>query len=856
MEERESLKRQIDLLQSLINKHKSVHGDAPRTSEASTSSRWRSHNTSVAHPHNSRRSPYTGQSHGSWRKTYSLKNKNPLSVASTSSSGLSSTISHSSGHSVGEASGTPKPSTASLKTMQQKDVEGRVPGIRNVAGDKNDTPVPQPLSVARCLPAERQQQKLQEPVATKVKASPASNSPSKGDTVIRVPRLQNQTSLGKSNKTHTEYLDNKKQTLQNESSSSQVPLPSQAVSQSRQVLKSKFRWVKNQSTGGTQPSPSSSTTGSTSASTNRTLISTLGSKAASLSGSFLSSSVVRRTPGRKLTRKSIPVFAAPRTSRYQWVRSQAKTPRKPPSPKAPTRTQRSLEKGETPKRMKPTSFTSTKPKRKLASPGSSLSRYCWKAGGSGAGWEAASHRRSSFVWTSDKNNKGARKVLPACTAAQSSPSAFKLRSRMKIIRGSDISGRGSVKVGVPSGVKHSPRGRLHSAGRVPTGPRRTPTRELVSFGRHKLRRVSPTSWRTSPGTSFHSTSASQRICRAQYKKVNCPGSSYLNTLPYNASLSWRAKKIQLARSFLQSRQRPCHNRYPAAAHHWKGSGVCWIRGSLYQVSANKLSRKVGHNMSINRTGRAFNVSPGSSPTARSNSSRHLASRAVQRSLAIIRQARQKKQQRQYCMYYNRFGKCNRGSSCPYIHDPDKVAVCTRFLRGTCKQADGSCPFSHKVAKEKMPVCSYFLKGICNNSDCPYSHVYVSHKAKVCEDFVKGYCPEGEKCKKKHTLLCPDFTKTGSCPRGSRCKLQHRQRTKRSTSTPVRPRNKEPSKSLCRSEVLLQGSQETPGTSAASLLELPSFISLSSSPEEPDTPDLLQAKTSQSKDKKLQIKPRL
>lgn len=55
------------------------------------------------------------------------------------------------------------------------------------------------------------------------------------------------------------------------------------------------------------------------------------------------------------------------------------------------------------------------------------------------------------------------------------------------------------------------------------------------------------------------------------------------------------------------------------------------------------------------------------------------SRAVQRSLAIIRQARQKKQKaKQYCMYYNRFGKCNHGDACPYIHDPDKVAVCTRY----------------------------------------------------------------------------------------------------------------------------------------------------------------------------------
>lgn len=35
------------------------------------------------------------------------------------------------------------------------------------------------------------------------------------------------------------------------------------------------------------------------------------------------------------------------------------------------------------------------------------------------------------------------------------------------------------------------------------------------------------------------------------------------------------------------------------------------------------------------------------------------------------------------------------------------------------------------------------------------------------------------CKRKHTLVCPDFLKTGACPRGARCKLHHRLRTKRS-----------------------------------------------------------------------------
>ncbi|MEQ2202836.1 Zinc finger CCCH domain-containing protein 3, partial [Xenoophorus captivus] len=260
----------------------------------------------------------------------------------------------------------------------------------------------------------------------------------------------------------------------------------------------------------------------------------------------------------------------------------------------------------------------------------------------------------------------------------------------------------------------------------------------------------------------------------------------------------------------------------------------------------------------------FSSSPSgksSSPHVCTSLARHFASRAVMRSLAIIRQARQKRQQKQYCMYYNRFGKCNRGTSCPFIHDPDKVAVCTRFLRGTCKQADGTCPFSHKVAKEKMPVCSYFLKGICNNSDCPYSHVYVSRKAEVCEDFVKGYCPEGEKCKKKHTLVCPDFSKTGSCPRSSRCKLQHRQRVKRSASSTStvsdkRGCSKEPFKSPHLSVVIPQDAKTTPGTPIAGILALPSFISLSSSPEEADAPDSPLADPTQVKERKLQIKPRL
>ncbi|KAG5849807.1 hypothetical protein ANANG_G00075620, partial [Anguilla anguilla] len=173
----------------------------------------------------------------------------------------------------------------------------------------------------------------------------------------------------------------------------------------------------------------------------------------------------------------------------------------------------------------------------------------------------------------------------------------------------------------------------------------------------------------------------QRVIRTRYKIVTRrTGAGPAHTAASSPALTWRAKKLQSARSLLQSRMRPAPDRLPPPA--LEGAGHALDRGALYRVSANKLCRTT----STGSTGPA--PSPGNE------------------------QARQKKLQvRQYCMYYNRFGKCNRGNACPYIHDPDKVAVCTRFLRGTCKQTDGSCPFSHKLSKEKMPVCSYFLRGI-------------------------------------------------------------------------------------------------------------------------------------------------
>uniref|UniRef100_A0A1A7W7P7 Zinc finger CCCH domain-containing protein 3 n=1 Tax=Iconisemion striatum TaxID=60296 RepID=A0A1A7W7P7_9TELE len=878
MEEKEALKRQIALLQDLINKHKSVHGDAPRAGserrnpEVSAAARGGGFGTSISHRHSSGGRPYVPQSRGNWRKTYSLRNNCPQS---TTGHPLASSSLHQPGsdgvplpsHRGGQESNLSKTASLSSGNSAHPKEESSQMGLRrateraetgstsiSVQHEASQTLKFQPKAENRIILLPGKTSGGSVSVSTTVKTNAFSGSQSR--TQLQIKPVNSRTGTDKSRASSASASSS----LPSESVSSALSASSRTVLkhstqtihtqvQESFIKKSKFTWVKSQTVEPKQAR-------SASTSTSRVLASR-----PSVSDSSFAVVLSKRTPIKKLARRLSPVAVAPKTSKYKWVSSsgvQPRTPRKPLSPRLLSPAQRSLERGDV-KRNKPASALSAKLKKgttSFSSSSSPVSRYSWKAGGQSSSASvtrttAASHRSSAFHWTAEKSTKGTRSGLTSPTLLQrshfppSSPGGFKLRSRMKIIRRSPSSVGASERGGHLPSVKFSPRARLHTSTRSPFGVRRTPSRELVSFGRHKLRRLSPASAETNP--TFHRSPASQRVFRTRYKMVTRPGSGSGTTHApyYNPALSWRAKKIQSARSFLQSRLRAPHDRHPPPSQRWAGSGMCWIRGSLYRVSANKLSRTRTANMSINRTGKSS--SPQMSPAL----SRHIASRAVQRSIAIIRHARQKKQQKQYCMYYNRFGKCNRGTSCPFIHDPDKVAVCTRFLRGTCRQADGACPFSHKVAKEKMPVCLYFLKGICNNNECPYSHVYVSHKAEVCQDFVRGYCPEGEKCKKKHTLVCPDFSKTGSCPRGSRCKLHHRQRVKRSSSststTPAKkPRSREPVKRSCLTVVMPQDARAAPGTPPAGSLALPSFISLYSSPEEADAPDAQPADTTRVK----------
>ncbi|CAA7016644.1 unnamed protein product [Microthlaspi erraticum] len=171
--------------------------------------------------------------------------------------------------------------------------------------------------------------------------------------------------------------------------------------------------------------------------------------------------------------------------------------------------------------------------------------------------------------------------------------------------------------------------------------------------------------------------------------------------------------------------------------------------------------------------------------------RALANEKVRWSLhnARLRSAKKKK----YCQFFTRFGKCNKDDGkCRYVHDPSKIAVCTKFLNGMC--ANANCKLTHKVIPERMPDCSYFLQGLCNNEACPYRHVHVNPSAAICDGFLKGYCSDGDECRKKHSYICPDFEATGSCSQGSKCKLHHPKHQSKGTK---RKRPSEPSQKNAR-----------------------------------------------------------
>ncbi|WEW59322.1 hypothetical protein PRK78_004791 [Emydomyces testavorans] len=118
------------------------------------------------------------------------------------------------------------------------------------------------------------------------------------------------------------------------------------------------------------------------------------------------------------------------------------------------------------------------------------------------------------------------------------------------------------------------------------------------------------------------------------------------------------------------------------------------------------------------------------------------------------------------------GSCYKGPKCPYIHDPNKVAICKEFLQtGKCS-AGAACDLSHEPSPERSPACMHFLRGRCSNPECRYAHVRVTPGAPVCRGFaILGYCSKGAACQDRHVNECPDYANTGKCGK-LKCPLPH------------------------------------------------------------------------------------
>ncbi|CBZ51544.1 hypothetical protein NCLIV_013370 [Neospora caninum Liverpool] len=87
----------------------------------------------------------------------------------------------------------------------------------------------------------------------------------------------------------------------------------------------------------------------------------------------------------------------------------------------------------------------------------------------------------------------------------------------------------------------------------------------------------------------------------------------------------------------------------------------------------------------------------------------------------------------FCKFYNGFGYCRNGDSCPFYHDRsretqltercehvnEEPVVCRLYLKGLCESAD--CSLAHEAPV--TPVCARFLQGLCIRDECMYRHEF-------------------------------------------------------------------------------------------------------------------------------------
>ncbi|XP_048697781.2 zinc finger CCCH domain-containing protein 3 isoform X2 [Caretta caretta] len=918
MEEKEQLRRQIRLLQGLINDHKNIHGNAPVPSPSRTP-RWRNPRQTAFNSQGafsarySQHAPRDFQSHqgNSWRKKYSLVNRPPAPTHHPGSSASANTL-----QAFGSQRNSQPPGPQGTGSERQVGLAagGIVIGVklpqrtssaldnRNVSelGSQQGSSMVK-VAIAAPKGAEKvhesssfQSVAQKEDKETSLSVSQSSlRQPAvaggRDDASPAYPKELGKLRTAKLAKSAPELCDVIRESAIALKSKPQQPLAlldresGWLVAWKKPVAQVPAHCSSEQVTAGRDTLKEPKTLGKSEACTSsvQAVTSEVGINPAK--NQF---AIPHKLPSFQRA-ASTPVSSKAskfRKTNYTWVANPSKWPcavKRWTSPRASESTRKLFVGAERTAKPLPKGDLGAKQKKsgvhlKLdASP----NKYKWKASSL---QPPSSTSKSVFKWQSEgRKEAGVSQVSRANFGLQTLSNAsighgglkssfndaalstYKVKSRTKIIRRkgsccSPTDKKSNSFTTMPLKSHYSLRKRNSLRGR-PAPLKRTLPKELVQITKHRLCRL-PASRMHIPakeGSSLHlvRSPGANKVVQTRYRIVKKNVASSASSSSFSIPVpSWKTRRLVTSRSLVlnQMRQSTLGGKSQQLQPSWRNKGFCCIGGVMYRVSANKLSKTssspvrggdLSHKLHsrtarLDCTASGLGYSPPSS-LHRSATSRYIASRAVQRSLAIIRQAKQKKVKKEYCMYYNRFGKCNRGESCPYIHDPEKVAVCTRFLRGTCKKTDGTCSFSHKVSKDK--------------------------------------------CKKKHTLVCPDFSKTGICPKGAQCKLQHPQRkhhprqpstagdSSQSRSSPKWRRLGE--EAVRRDAAHLQDDGEIPGPSSAEqgvkfrsdtdtpacsrLQKLPSFISLQS-PTSPRgvTHTADRDKTGEDTGKPLQIKPRL
>jgi len=124
--------------------------------------------------------------------------------------------------------------------------------------------------------------------------------------------------------------------------------------------------------------------------------------------------------------------------------------------------------------------------------------------------------------------------------------------------------------------------------------------------------------------------------------------------------------------------------------------IILVRGIKYEMDPNgKTLRQVQSNgQTVRPTGRRMSrldiggltyrcSKPGIFISTNAERVRQLRNRAIKSSINRILLAKRhksylKQMPKKHCIFYCRFGRCNQGANCPYIHDKDKIAVCSRL----------------------------------------------------------------------------------------------------------------------------------------------------------------------------------